>query len=68
MKIVWFLWLARHLDEFGYDDGLWRAAVGTGAVLLTAALFGFVPGRHRLAAWAGAGLTCILGFGWLACH
>ncbi|MYV39815.1 hypothetical protein GT030_13280 [Streptomyces sp. SID1328] len=68
MKIAWFLFLGRHLDEYGYHDGLPRAAIGTGAVLLTAALFGFLADRSRPAAWAGAGLTTAAGIGWLAWH
>lgn len=37
-------------------------------MLVTAALFGFLADRNRLAARAGAGLTTALGIGWLACH
>ncbi|MFF7968447.1 hypothetical protein ACFZC3_24200 [Streptomyces sp. NPDC007903] len=68
MRIAWVIWLVRHFSEFGYDDGLPRAAIGTGAVLVTAALLGCTLHRNRLAAWAGAGLTTVVGIGWLACH
>ncbi|MEU0384298.1 hypothetical protein [Streptomyces chartreusis] len=68
MRIAWFAWLARHFGEYGYSDGPLRAAIGTLAVLVTAALLWFALHRNRPAAVAAAGLTCALGIGWLAFH
>ncbi len=68
MRITWFAWLVQHADEYGYSDGLLRATIGTGAVLVTAALLWFALHRNRPAAMAAAGLACALGFGWLAFH
>ncbi|MDT0615263.1 hypothetical protein [Streptomyces lancefieldiae] len=68
MRITWFAWLAKHFGEYGYSEGLWRAAIGTGAVLVTAALLWLALHRNRPAAVAAAGLTCALGIGWLAFH
>ncbi|MFZ4150587.1 hypothetical protein [Streptomyces pseudogriseolus] len=68
MRIAWFAWLVQHVDEFGYDDGPLRASIGTGAVLLTAALLWLALHRNRPAAIAAASLTCALGIAWLAFH
>jgi hypothetical protein len=68
MRLTWFFWLARHFTEYGYSQGLLRAAIGTGAVLVTAALVWFALHRNRPAAVAAAGLTSALGIGWLAFH
>ncbi|MFD7885587.1 hypothetical protein ACFV3N_24495 [Streptomyces bauhiniae] len=68
MRIAWFLWLVRHFNEYGYDDGPPRAAIGTCAVLLTAALLWSILHRNRPAAATAAVLTCSLGIGWLAIH
>ncbi|MFF7385996.1 hypothetical protein [Streptomyces griseoluteus] len=68
MRIAWFNWLPRHIDEYGYDDGLPRATIGTCAVLLTAALLGFTLHHNRPAAVTAAGLTAVVGIGWLAWH
>ncbi|MGV9501197.1 hypothetical protein ACWDQ0_23205 [Streptomyces sp. NPDC003642] len=68
MRIAWFGWLAQHFGEYGYNDGPLRAAIGTGAVLVTAALVWFALHRNRPAAVAAAGLTCAVGIGWLAFH
>ncbi|GAA0932380.1 hypothetical protein [Streptomyces thermoalcalitolerans] len=64
MRFAWFTWLTRHLGEYGYSDGLLRAAIGTAAVLATAALLWFTLHRNRPA----AGLTFVLGIGWQAFH
>ncbi|MEU1698726.1 hypothetical protein [Streptomyces pseudogriseolus] len=45
-----------------------RASIGTGAVLLTAALLGLALHRNRPAAIAAASLTCALGIARLAFH
>ncbi|MFD6026949.1 hypothetical protein [Streptomyces griseoluteus] len=67
MKSAWFLYFGRHLDEFGYHDGLWRAVIGTTVVLSAAAVVGILADhRSRPAAWAGAGLVTAVGIGWLA--
>jgi hypothetical protein len=68
VRITWFAWLAQHVDEYGYDDGPLRASIGTGAVLVTAALLWGALHRNRPAAMAAAGLTCVLGVLWLALH
>ncbi|MGA5767745.1 hypothetical protein ACPC36_09720 [Streptomyces pseudogriseolus] len=68
MRIAWFAWMAQHVDEFGYSDGPLRASIGTGAVLLTAALLWLMLHRKRPAAMAAAGLTSVLGVAWLAVH
>lgn len=68
MRLAWFSWLLRHFAEYGYSQGLLRAAIGTTAVLVTAALVWFALHRHRPAAVAAAGLVSALGIGWLAFH
>ncbi|MBB3080105.1 hypothetical protein FHS41_006647 [Streptomyces violarus] len=68
MRIAWLAWLVRHFNEYGYSQGLLRAAIGTLAVLVTAALVWFALHRNRPAAMAAAGLTSALGIGWLAFH
>ncbi|MEU1850474.1 hypothetical protein ABZ499_14665 [Streptomyces sp. NPDC019990] len=68
MRFAWLSWLFRHFNEYGYSQGLLRAAIGTLAVLVTAALLWFTLHRHRPAAIAASGLTCALGIGWLAFH
>ncbi|WP_073948467.1 hypothetical protein [Streptomyces kebangsaanensis] len=68
MRFVWFFWLARHVDEFGYSQGPLRAVIGTAAVLLTALLLGYALRRRRTAAIAAACLTGAAGVGWLALH
>ncbi|CAL9483858.1 hypothetical protein [Streptomyces sp. NPDC057838] len=68
MRIAWFGWLAQHFGEYGYSDGPLRAAIGTGAVLVTAALAWLALHRNRPAAVAAAGLICAVGIGWLAFH
>ncbi|MFF9362726.1 hypothetical protein [Streptomyces griseoluteus] len=67
MKSAWFLYFGRHLDEFGYHDGLLRAVIGTTVVLSAAAVVGILADhRSRPAAWAGAGLVTAAGIAWLA--
>ncbi|MGC5037488.1 MULTISPECIES: hypothetical protein [unclassified Streptomyces] len=68
MRLAWFSWLARHFDDYGYSQGPVRGAVGTAAVLVTAALLWFALHRVRPAAVAAAGLVSALGIGWLAFH
>ncbi|WP_030236560.1 MULTISPECIES: hypothetical protein [unclassified Streptomyces] len=68
MRFAWLSWLFRHFTEYGYSQGLLRAAIGTLAVLVTAALVWFALHRNRPAAIAASGLTCALGIGWLAFH
>ncbi|MFJ8593827.1 hypothetical protein [Streptomyces sp. NPDC093598] len=68
MRLAWFSWLLRHFNEYGYSQGLLRAAIGTAAVLVTAALVWFALHRNRPAAVAAAGLVSALGIGWLAFH
>ncbi|MDN0194030.1 hypothetical protein [Streptomyces sp. S.PNR 29] len=68
MRIAWLAWLVRHFDEYGYNDGLLRATIGTVAVLVTAALIGGALRRHRPADLIAAGLTFAVGIGWLAFH
>ncbi|MFD3547638.1 hypothetical protein ACFWUW_18890 [Streptomyces sp. NPDC058655] len=68
MRFAWFVWLARHFGEYGYGDGPLRGAIGTLAVLLTAALTFYTLRRHRAAAAAAAGVVCIAGLAWLAAH
>ncbi|MGW6543644.1 hypothetical protein ACWGBH_12460 [Streptomyces massasporeus] len=68
MRLSWFAWLLRHFTEYGYSQGLLRAAIGTTAVLVTATLVWFTLHRHRPAAVAASGLVSALGIGWLAFH
>ncbi|MFD5336840.1 hypothetical protein [Streptomyces hawaiiensis] len=68
MRLAWFSWLARHFAEYGYSQGLSRAAIGTAAVLVTAALTWFALHRNRPAAVTAAGVVSALGIGWLAFH
>ncbi|MEU2915338.1 hypothetical protein [Streptomyces massasporeus] len=68
MRLSWLSWLLRHFTEYGYSQGLLRAAIGTTAVLVTATLVWFTLHRNRPAAVAAAGLTSALGIGWLAFH
>ncbi|MGI5426563.1 hypothetical protein [Streptomyces sp. CA-179760] len=68
MRIAWLVWLVRHFNAYGYSQGLLRAAIGTGAVLVTAALVWFALHRNRPLAVTAAGLTSALGIGWLAFH
>ncbi|GGY22088.1 hypothetical protein [Streptomyces djakartensis] len=69
MRFAWLSWLYRHFTEYGYSQGLLPAAIGTLAVLVTAALVWFtLDNRNRPAAMAASGLTCALGIGWLAFH
>ncbi|MGW0612816.1 hypothetical protein [Streptomyces sp. NPDC002788] len=68
MRFVWFSWLVRRFGEYGYSQGLLRGAIGTAAVLVTAALLWFALHRNRPAAVAAAGLVSALGIGWLAFH
>jgi hypothetical protein len=68
MRLSWLSWLLRHFTEYGYSQGLLRAAIGTTAVLVTAALVWFALHRNRPAAVAATGLTSVLGIGWLAFH
>ncbi|MFF8936537.1 hypothetical protein ACF08O_17715 [Streptomyces paradoxus] len=67
MRLSWFSWLLRHFTEYGYSQGLLRAAIGT-AVLVTAALVWFALHRNRPAAVAAAGFVSALGIGRLAFH
>ena len=69
MRFLWLIWLAKHFGEYGYSHGPLRGAIGTVAVLLTALLIGIVLWRRtRAAAVTAAGLTCVVGVGWLALH
>ncbi|GAA2407884.1 hypothetical protein [Streptomyces coeruleofuscus] len=68
MRIAWLAWLWRHFTEYGYSQGLLPAAIGTSAVLVTAALVWFSLHRHRPLAVALSGLVTALGIGWLAFH
>ncbi|MFH9064448.1 hypothetical protein ACH4GM_24965 [Streptomyces coeruleorubidus] len=68
MRIAWLWWLARHFGEYGYSQGLLPAAIGTSAVLVTAALVWFALHRHRPLAVILSGLVTALGIGWLAFH
>ncbi|MFC7841384.1 hypothetical protein ACFY3O_30295 [Streptomyces sp. NPDC001046] len=68
MRFAWFSWLVRHFGEYGYSQGLLRGAIGTLAVLVTAALLWFALHRNRPAAAAAAGAVSALGIGWLAFH
>ncbi|MGI5369306.1 hypothetical protein C9J60_20850 [Streptomyces sp. A244] len=68
MRLAWFSWLLRHFTEYGYSQGLLRAAIGTTAVLVTAALVWFALHRNRPAAVAAAGFVSAVGIGWLAFH
>jgi hypothetical protein len=68
LRLAWFSWLARHFDDYGYSQGPVRGAVGTAAVLVTAALLWFALHRNRPAAVAAAGAVSALGIGWLAFH
>ncbi|WP_217129660.1 hypothetical protein [Streptomyces sp. AC558_RSS880] len=68
MRFAWFVWLTRHIDEFGFSHGPVKGAIGTAAVLLTAVLLGFALRRHRPADLAVGGVTAVAGIGWLAFH
>ncbi|MFF7789865.1 hypothetical protein [Streptomyces sp. NPDC007991] len=68
MRLAWLSWLARHFTEYGYSQGLLRAAIGTLAVLVTAALVWLSLHRNRPLAVALSGLVSALGIGWLAFH
>jgi hypothetical protein len=68
LRIAWLAWLARNFGTYGYSQGLLRGAIGTLAVLVTAALLWLALHRNRPAALTAAGLTCALGIGWLAFH
>ncbi|MEW1872113.1 hypothetical protein AB0420_29115 [Streptomyces caelestis] len=68
MRIAWFVWLIRHINEFGFSHGLVKGAIGTAAVLLTAVLLGLTLYRHRAAGLAVGGVTVVAGTGWLAFH
>lgn len=68
MRFVWFSWLVRHVNEFGYSQGPLRGVIGTAAVLLTALLIGCALRRNRPAAIAAAGVAGAAGIGWLAFH
>ncbi|QWB24966.1 MULTISPECIES: hypothetical protein [Streptomyces] len=68
MRFAWLAWLVQHFDDYGYSQGLLPSAIGTLAVLVTAALVWFALHRNRPAALAAAGLTSALGIGWLAFH
>ncbi|MFF7313447.1 hypothetical protein [Streptomyces sp. NPDC008137] len=68
MRIAFLARLASHFDEYGYSKGLLPAAIGTLAVLVTAALVWCALHRNRPLAVTAAGLTSALGIGWLAFH
>ncbi|MFE4048994.1 hypothetical protein [Streptomyces sp. YIM B13518] len=68
MRIAWFVWLIRHINEFGFGHGLVKGAIGTAAVLLTAVLLALTLYRHRAAGLAVGGVTVVAGIGWLAFH
>ncbi|MFE2281389.1 hypothetical protein ACFXAE_29980 [Streptomyces sp. NPDC059454] len=68
MRFAWFVWLVRHINEFGFSQGPVKGAIGTVAVLLTAVLLGFALRRHRPADLAVGGFTAVAGIGWLAFH
>jgi hypothetical protein len=68
MRFTWFVWIIRHINEFGFSHGLLKGAIGTAAVLLTAVLLGLALRRHRPADLAVGGVTAVAGIGWLAFH
>lgn len=68
MRIVWASWLIHHFNGFGYSNGILRGAIGTLAVLLTAALLGYVLRRWRPIALTVAGVVTAGGIGWLMAH
>ncbi|MFE1453758.1 hypothetical protein ACFW7K_01335 [Streptomyces sp. NPDC058735] len=68
MRFVWLSWFARHVDEYGYSQGIWRASIGTLAVLVTALPAWYALHRGRPAAVAAPGLVSALGIGWPAFH
>ncbi|MER7490423.1 hypothetical protein ABTY20_31975 [Streptomyces sp. NPDC126497] len=68
MRLAWFVWVIRHINEFGFSHGPVKGAIGTVAVLLTAVLLGFALRRHRPADLAAGGFTAVVGIGWLAFH
>ncbi|MEI5522440.1 hypothetical protein WB401_15555 [Streptomyces brasiliscabiei] len=69
MRFSWAIWLKDHFGEFGYSHGLFRGAIGTLVVLVTALLIGYTV-RHRKPAvgMIAAGFTCVVGIAWLAFH
>ncbi|MFF9486965.1 hypothetical protein [Streptomyces sp. NPDC014676] len=68
MRFAWFVWIIRHINEFGFGHGLLKGAIGTAAVLLTAVLLGLALRRHRPAGLAVGGVTAVAGIGRLAFH
>ncbi|MFC8425827.1 hypothetical protein ACFUN7_34165 [Streptomyces sp. NPDC057236] len=68
MRIAWFVWVIRHINEFGFSHGLLKGAIGTAAVLITAGLLGLALHRHRPADLVVGGVTAVTGIGWLAFH
>ncbi|MEU8893791.1 hypothetical protein [Streptomyces sp. NPDC048442] len=68
MRIVWFAWLIRHMNELGYSNGLLPGLTGTLAVLLTAGILGFLFRRRRPVALSVTGAVAVAGIGWLIAH
>jgi hypothetical protein len=69
VRFVWLLWLKDHFGTFGYSHGLLRGAIGTLAVLVTAAtIWAVLHHRRPAVAKIAAGVTCAAGIGWLAVH
>ncbi|MBT2408917.1 hypothetical protein J7I97_00690 [Streptomyces sp. ISL-87] len=68
MRLAWLAWLADQWGELGYSNGVLRGAVGTVAILLTAALVALALRRSRVAALAAAAVVAAAGIGWLSTH
>ncbi|OKK21757.1 hypothetical protein AMK16_00145 [Streptomyces sp. CB00455] len=68
MRLAWLVWLADRWGELGYSNGGLSGAIGTVAVLLSAALVAVALHRFRVASLATAGVVAVVGIGWLATH
>ncbi|MCY0944963.1 MULTISPECIES: hypothetical protein [Streptomyces] len=68
MRLAWLGWLVDQWDELGYSNGALRGAIGTVAVLISAAIVAVALQRFRVAALAAAGVVTAVGVGWLSTH
>ncbi|MFE2528276.1 hypothetical protein ACFXEL_29065 [Streptomyces sp. NPDC059382] len=68
MRLAWLAWLIDEWDELGYSNGMLRGAIGTVAVLLTAAIAALSLRRFGAAALTVAGVVAVAGVGWLSTH
>ncbi|MER5777612.1 hypothetical protein ABT144_25650 [Streptomyces sp. NPDC002039] len=68
MRLAWLAFLVDEWDELGYSNGVLRGAIGTVAVLLSAAIVALALHRFRVAALTVAGVVAVAGVGWLSTH